>query len=325
MKKLNKLPLALTILGLGAASSFAAIPIGDSLSVSGFLDMSANGMAPDTGDATLNAAVDQFEIDFMLKFGYFSARADINSIGPTGAVSFEQGFVTAALTEGLTVSVGKFLSSSGFEAAEPTGLYQYSVSKLMSGCATGAPNCVYGGYQNGLNVAYAAPKFALYGSVVTSVWGTDVDLKTPGFEAQLALMPVEGLTAKVTGLYEMYDDTTSHDSQSELNVWAQYVMGPLTVAAEYSMLMDWMVKGESGNGWLAMANYKLTDKIAATVRYSGIKMESADDPDTEVTFSPSFAVAPNWLALAEVRYEIEGDTAPDIKGVSYAVESTFSF
>jgi hypothetical protein len=315
MIKLKKLPMVLSIMGLGAATSFAEIKVNDNLSLVGFLDMSANGMAKDTGEASLNAEFDQFEVDFMLKFGFFSARADINSIGPTGNVAFEQGFVTAALTPALSLSVGKFLSCSGFEAAEPTGLYQYSVSKLLSGYA----GPTYGGYQNGLNVAYAAPKFALYGSVVTSVWGTDTDLKSPGFEGQVAIMPIEGVTAKATVLHEIIDDGTDHDSQSEFNLWGSYAKGPLTVAGEFSTLMNWQAKGESGNGWLAMANYKITDKVAATVRYSGIKLETPKDPDTEVTFSPSFAVSANWLTLAEIKYDI------DAKITEYAAESTYSF
>src|SRR5882672_670123 len=167
MQKLKSLPMALTMLGLGAATSFAEVKLTDNLSTSGFLDMSANGMKPDSGDATLNAEVDQYEMDFFYKFGGLTARADINSIGPNGAVVFEQGYVTAT-SGALSMSVGKFLSCSGFEAAEPTGLYQYSVSKLLSGYA----GATYGGYENGVNVAYAAPKFALYGAVLTSVWGS---------------------------------------------------------------------------------------------------------------------------------------------------------
>jgi len=315
MNKSKTFTMALSMLSLGAATSFAEIKLTDNLSTAGFLDMSAGGVSPDEGDATAWASYDQLELDFFLKYGAISARADINSLGPVGGVTFEQGFVTAT-SGGLSLTLGKFLSCSGFEAAEPTGLYQYSVSKLLSGYA----GATYGGYESGVNVAYAAPKFALYGAVLASVWGIDTtDIKDPGFEAQLALMPVEGVTAKFTFLHEMIDDSTDHDSQSEVNAWASYAKGPLTVAAEYSMLMNWQAADENGNGWLAMLNFKATDKIAATVRYSGVKMESADDPDTEVTFSPSYALASNWLALAEVKYEI------DAKITSYAVENTFSF
>ncbi len=324
MFKSNSLPMALTVLGLSAAASFAEVKLGENLSMSGFLDMSTYGSANDD-DATLSASFDQLEIDFMLKYGNFSGRADINalpsstnpSVPPGGSVFLEQGYVSALLVEGLSVSMGKFLSSSGFEAAEPTGLYQYSVSKLLSGYA----GPTYGGYQNGLNLAYAMPKFALYGSVVTSVWGSDLDYKTPGFEAQVAVMPVEGVTAKATFLHEIYDDTSAfhHDSQSEANVWAMYAKGAITVAAEYSHLFNWGATEQTGMGYLAMANFKATDKLAFTLRYSGIKLEDADDPDSEVTFSPSFAIAGNWLVLAEVRRNIDAETT------DYGAESTFSF
>src|SRR5687768_14515974 len=114
MNSLKKLPMALTVLGLGAASSFAEIKLGDNLSVSGFLDMSANGMLDpaDDADATLNANVDQFELDLMYKYGdKVSARVDLNSISG-GGMTFEQGFVTATLGS-LALSTGRFLSTSG--------------------------------------------------------------------------------------------------------------------------------------------------------------------------------------------------------------------
>jgi hypothetical protein len=317
MKKLKKLPMALTMMGLGAASSFAEIKVTDNLSVSGFLDMSST--YDDVSEA-MTASFDQLELDFMLKFGNVSAQADINSLGG-GAVEFEQGFITGSMG-GLGLTVGKFLSSSGFEAAEPTGLYQFSVSKNLDGPA----GAVYGGYQNGVALSYGADKFALYGSVVSSVWnGSDTDIETPGFEVQASLMPMEGITAKVAYLYEneltTVDDTgavTDSTSQSLLNIWAQYAKGAVTVAGEYNMLLDWGAADETGHGWLAMANYKVTDQLAATVRYSGIKVGDLD-PDTEITFSPSYALTGNWLVLAEVKRQLDAEVT------NFAVESLFTF
>ena len=318
--------MALSILGLGAASSFADIKINDNLTTAGFLDMSVNGYTPDSGKSALNASFDQFELDFMYKFGNISARADVNATpsfsspgapmkdstygATSSAVYLEQGFVNYAMgAAGITV--GRFLSSSGFEAAEPTGMFQNSYSKTL----------VYGYYQNGLALNYAASKFALYGAVVSDLWNPqEFDLKTPGFEGQVSLMPVEGVTAKVAYLYQVSDEAVvGYDGMSLINAWAQYAKDKITVAAEFNYMMNWKAKDETGTGWLAMANYKFTDKIATTVRYSGIKMKSAKDPDTEVTLSPSYAVGPNWLVLAEVKQEIEK------KQTDYAVESTFSY
>ena len=112
------------------------------------------------------------------------------------------------------------------------------------------------------------------------------------------------------------------DNQQLLNIWASYAKGPITAAAEYNMLISWNLAGvgndESGHGWLAMANYKFTDVFATTLRYSGIVLGDGD-PDQEVTVSPSLALSPNWLALAEYRFNIDSSIQ------SYAVESTFSF
>jgi hypothetical protein len=330
MQKSKTISMGLTMLGLSAATSFAEIKINENLSTSGFLDMSVSGYAPDSGDATLGASFDQFELDFMYKFGNVSARADVNATpaawnpgapmadtskaGTSSAVYLEQGFVNYAMGAG-GITVGRFLSSSGYEAAEPTGMFQYSYSKTL----------VYGYYQNGLALNYGTNMFALYGAVVSDLWNPqEFELaNSPGFEGQVSLMPVEGVTAKVAYLYQIYDNPDD-ESQSLLNAWVQYAKNALTVAGEFNLLTDWAIAGTpvtdaSGMGWLALVNYKFTDKIATTVRYSGIKFEDADDPDTEVTLSPSYAVSPNWLVLAEVKQEI------DVKKTNYAVESTFSF
>lgn len=328
MTDMKKLPLALTVIGLGAAAAFAEVKVNDNLSMTGFIDMSANGKDSGDADPTLNGNVDQYEMDFMYKFGFFSARADVNvETWKSNTATLEQAFATAALTPALSLSAGRFLSSSGFEAAEPTGLYQYSVSKTTAG--------VYGGYQNGVNVAYTAPKFGLYGAVVSDLWnsGETELMKSPGFEGQVALMPVEGVTAKATMLWQMYDADTApggDDGQGLLNVWASYAKGPLTVAAEYNTLMSWALDTTaamndlSGMGWLVMANYKFTDKFATTLRYSALtlddKVSSTDDMGSEVTISPSFAISPNWLVLAEYRIEFG-----NAEQMLYAVESTFSF
>ena len=160
-------------------------------------------------------------------------------------------------------------------------------------------------------------------------------LNSPGLEAQMELMPVEGVTAKVTGLFKIYDedaDTATHDNGQDLiNVWVQYAKGPLTAAAEYNQLLNWKGNAKNdadGMGWMAMANYKFTDKAAATLRYSAFSLDdgdgTTDDLGQEVTFSPSFAVSPNWLVLAEGRYDF-GETKFSGEAFSYALESTFSF
>jgi hypothetical protein len=97
-----------------------------------------------------------------------------------------------------------------------------------------------------------------------------------------------------------------------------YAAGPLTVAAEVNMLMKWDEAEQSGLGYLAMANYKLSDALGITVRYSALKMENGKN-DNEITLSPGYAISDSWFVLAEVKQELEA------KLMSFAVESILSF
>ena len=161
-----------------ALAIFAAQTVSAEVKVSGFVDMS---VFSDDGDASMS--LDQFELDVSTDLGEgISMRADVNALGPTAPVELEQAFITYDTGEGLALTVGKFLSCTGFEAAEPTGMYQYSYSATL----------VYGGYQNGVAASYGSDMFGLYGAVVSSVWDgaeTDVsgDESDVGFEAQVAL------------------------------------------------------------------------------------------------------------------------------------------
>lgn len=315
--------LAAGILGMGIAS--AGIKVSDALSLSGFIDMSATAGLPDTGPKSLTASFDQFELDFLYTFSdKLSAQVDVNSIGG-GALELEQAFI--AYTAGpATLYAGKFLSATGFEAAEPTGLYQYSYSR---NCDRTVGGCVYGGYQNGVAVSYTvSPLISLYGALVGSVWdGTDTDLKSPGYEAQVSLTPLEGLTAKLA--YAADIDLAEDDggdtgvsilsNQSLVNVWVSYATGPLTVAGEVNYLMDWGTTDEKGLGYLVMANYKLTDKFGITGRYSALKLDSMGAADNEITVSPGYAISDAWFVLAEAKHGIEA------KNTTFAVESLITF
>jgi hypothetical protein len=300
------------VLGMGMAN--AEIKVSDALSLSGFIDMSATSNFPDGGDPTLNAGFDQFELDLSYTFSdKLKAQVDLNyeawnNYDPTKdaqGMTAEQAYL--AYTAGsATFYAGKFLSASGFEAAEPTGLYQYSVSETL----------VYGGYQNGVAVNYAlSPMISFYGAVVGSVWdGTDTDISEPGYEAQVALKPIEGVTVKAG----YFGTDVGAYSQSLINVWGSYVAGPLTAAAEVNVVSNWTADGDNGLGYLVMGNYKLNDKLGITGRYSALDTD-AGGLSNEVTFSPGYAISSAWFVLAEAKYMLEK------KETRLAAESILTF
>ncbi|MBT3270723.1 outer membrane beta-barrel protein [Candidatus Poribacteria bacterium] len=289
------------------APAAGEIELADNLTIDGFIDMSTV-FADDGDDSTVTGGVDQMEVDFHLDFGEMTARIDINSL-PTG-VEMEEAHVVYTPEDmkdiGLSVKVGRFLSTFGWETAEPTGLYQFSVSE-------GIP---YPGYQNGVAVSVAPDeKVGLYVAAMPSVWDvTETDWETIGFEGQVAVMPVPEVTAKVGFAAEDMGDYY----QSELNAWATFTTGDLTLAGEIDLLSNWGADGEAGLHFLGMANYALTEKLGVTGRFSGIDMDSAET-STEVTVSPGYAVNDNWFLLAEFRRNLDAETT------QVAVEQIFTF
>jgi len=115
--------------------SFAEIALTENLSVGGFVDMSYNhtdddnnavGANPDS-DNNNSYQVDQVEITFSLDYGVVTGQIDLQWT-PGGQTQFDQAFTTYDLANGFVVTAGFYDSMLGFEAFEPTGLYQYSTA-----------------------------------------------------------------------------------------------------------------------------------------------------------------------------------------------------
>ena len=313
-------------------SPFAsAIKISDNFSIDGFLDMSAGAKIKDEVSAT--ASYDQLEVDFKFDYEKLSAKADLESKG--GSVDLESASISYAFNDQISLTTGRFLSCIGFEAAEPTDMFQYSHS-------TGIP---YPGYQNGVALSISpVDMFSIYASVVSGVWDAedtniiseDGDLE-PGFEVQLSLMPFEGFTAKVgfagdimgeqheeeKGEAKAHDHDHEEETfmKSEINAWVKYVTGPITIAAEIDVLSNWDQVDEGGLHFLGMANYSITDEIGVTARFSGYQMDEDEDMTTSMTFSPSYIINDNWSALLEVKQYLTGNE----EGTEIAIETIMTF
>jgi hypothetical protein len=324
MKKLVLPLLSVAMLLVLSSVASAEIKLTDNLSISGFLDMSSVTTMGD--DTEIGASFDQFELDFHFTDGSVTGQADIDSTGDGSTMFLEQAFVSYALPKdmlpGTSITVGRFASSLGFEGFEPVDLYQYSYSE-------GSP---YPLYQNGVAISVnPMDMLGIYVAAVSGVWDvTDTDIKDPGFEAQVAVTPMEQLTAKVGFAMEKMTLGKTEKTQTELNAWASFTQGPLTLGGEIDLLGNWMGADDKGNAvfrdsgihFLGMANLSLEDMISApvsaTVRFSGISLDG-EDPSTEITFSPSYSATENWLLLAEVKRLINAEST------EIAVESLFSF
>ncbi|XPF95130.1 outer membrane beta-barrel protein [Colwellia sp. RE-S-Sl-9] len=314
MKILQKLtPVAATVLmSLGAVSAAQAedSKLMDNLSVSGFIDMSYVYSDVDGGDSSSVSGIDQVEIDLAYDFGNkLTATVDIEYQNADEGVDLEQAFISYAVSDNFSVKAGRFLSYSGWETEEPTGLFQYS--------GTGYAKYFYGYYQQGISGIYSGDGYAVAVSVVNDLAGPQsIDSEHPGIETMVALMPTDEITVK--GFY-------SKDGDVELiNTWASYSKDALTLAAEYNTAEDSAFVGSDASGYLLMANYAF-DNFALTVRYHDWEVEDAAGATFEdasgITISPSFSVNDNLLMVFEYRMEEINDVDID----TIAIEALVTF
>lgn len=301
-----------------AGTAPAEIKLAEGLKVEGFLDMSAT-YSDSEGETKKTASFDQWETDFTYTgVEKVTARVDLNDVkaNEDGAI-VEQAFVTYDFQNGLKAKGGKFLTPLGWEGAEPTLLYQYSVSATIIG---------YPGYANGAALSYDYEKLSLYAAAVDGSFSADQDADNLSYEGQVKLAPVEGLTLQAGYAEETFDESTDEAgvvteefTKSFLNFWAEYKVGNLLVAGEYNILGDIQGPDSDGDGYLVMAHYQM-GKFGLTGRHSKAELDNGYE-DTEFTISPSYQVAANLLTLLEYRHDDYGDTDAD----TVAVEATFTF
>jgi len=132
----NKIAIASAFI---AASSFstAEIVINDFLSFEGFVDMSYSHTDQEVGTANESDnsyGIDQVEIDWLFSFDPVTAQIDLQYEGvrdDDATTAVEQAFATYHNGQ-FAITAGRFASQLGFEAFEPTGLYQYSLAYSAS-------------------------------------------------------------------------------------------------------------------------------------------------------------------------------------------------
>jgi hypothetical protein len=223
----------------------------------------------------------------------------------------EQAFITKAFNDQFSMKVGRFLSYSGWETEEPTGLFQYS--------ASGYAPFFYGYYQNGVSAFFDGAKIDFMASVVTSAFNPlDRDTDDLGYEIGAAITPIEGLTAKA---FYIKDE----DSDSDIiNAWISYSASGFTFAGEYNTA-DY-AGGADGDGFLLMGNYA-SGKFGITLRYVDFEIKdgtgATDLKSRSFTISPSYKASDNLLIVAEFRKDSVKVGGPD--STQIALEALFSF
>ena len=290
----------------------------NNIDVTGFIDMNWSYIDTSDTDSEQSFTVDQVEFNVLYQFeDKLKAQLDIEyqDDGDGEEMDVEQAFITYDVSNDFSVKLGRFLSYSGWETEEPTGLYQYS--------STGYGAYFYGGYQQGVSGKYTTDTFAAAISIVNDLGdltGENRDADNKGIETMLAFMPTEQITVK--GFY-MTDELEGSDETTHLmNIWGSYAIDDFTFTAEYNNSENAPAAvaiagiNAEANGYLFMGNYAMNN-WGITLRYHAYEIENSVGnimlESSGITFSPRYKFNDNLLFVFEYRTDTEdtGDTDTD--------------
>jgi hypothetical protein len=345
----NKIAIASAFI---AASSFstAEIVVNDFLSFEGFVDMSYSHSEIDSDrnglDGSDNSfAIDQVEISWLFDFDVVTAQIDLQYEDlPGDSTAVEQAFATYHFDNGAAITAGRYASMLGFEAFEPTGLYQYSFA-YTSGVYDAA---FMPGYAQGVKVTYETDNTFFGFSVQDSISDRNDD-SLGGSDASSWGLEVAGSISFDNGIAWFAGagwedgDNASGDSNDTyvLNTYVTYETGAWLFAAElaYGEAEDGRVAGILDPSYvgpepevlnaLLMANYAYSDVASVTGRLSYAEVE--DDNGNEVEFlkytiAHGYSFTDNLMLVTELSYtDLEEDNGADSDELAAAVELLFSF
>jgi hypothetical protein len=328
----NKIAIASAFV---AASSFSMgeIVVNDFLSFEGFVDSSYSHTDSDVDGNENSFAVDQVEISWLFDFDAVTAQVDLEYEEAGDDTEVEQAFVNLALANGDVVSAGRYASMLGFEAFEPTGLYQYSTAYDASGLP---------GYAQG--VKYTRESDASFFGISIQDEAFDngqgnLSSSSYAIEAAYAQDLGNGLTVFLGGAYE---DADAGDSYI-VNAYATYETGAWLFAAEvnfgnsesgaFDILDDTNAVVVGGGNdvdvmsGLVMANYAYSDDSSVTARlsYEEVEGTTGEGDVTKYTLAHNKALADNLALITEVSFADADIAGADEEVTELAVELLFTF
>jgi len=341
-----------------AASSFstAEIVVNDFLSFEGFVDMSYAHIDADVDgvDESDNSfQIDQVEISWLFDFDPVTAQIDLQYEDlPGDTTAVEQAFATYHLDNGMAITAGRYASMMGFEAFEPTGLYQYSFAYDVQipsfagfgGLLVGGLGdvTIIPGYAQGVKYTYETDTTFFGISLQDEVFDYDGDrlggddASSYGVEVAFSITMENGLSWFVGGAYE--DSDEAEGDSYMLNTYVTFETGAWLFAAEVNYgesEADVFALGATVNGAfgattgteevvqaLLMANFAYSDVASVTGRISYVDHSLDEDGfggDVDLdalkfTLAHGYAFTDNLFLVNEISY-VDGSAESDTLGL----------
>ena len=298
----NKLLSLASLLAVFNANAIEIGPTGSGVEFSGFVDVATskqgNNSETTAAQVELNLGYTMGPVSAAVGLDFGESSVYGHNADDEGNSNLEEAYITYDFGNGFSVTGGRMLSYMGFEAFDPTNMYQFSYAYDVEGAQD-----IYDAYDTGASIDYSSDMFSV------GLWSS---LETDaGFEYALAFTGVENLTAKA-----IWSDFSAPatDAYKKSTFWISYQMGKLLLGAEVAekdSLDVGTAEDADGNlvpavdvdGMMIMANYAVTDSAAITLRYSETEYSSFDgvkyQEGSKFTVSPSYIFTDNLSGLLE--------------------------
>lgn len=311
----------------------AEIVVNEFLSLEGFVNMSYAHTEQEFGAVKVpvkSQGIDQFEIDFIFEYGLFTGQIDLESKVTDryqSNNSIEQAFLSYNKGDS-KFTAGRFASQLGFEAFEPTGLYQYSVAYQMSvGVPLPALNKINGGvlpsYDQGLKytVESATRYFGI--ALVESIDLSSANRSDSGsVELAGSLFLDHGFSVFVGARRNNID--ANDLGETILNTYLTYQTGAFVFAAELVSGKQELSAGDDLGTFqaLLMANYSYSDVASISGRFSTVDREigSISEYFKKYTLAHGYALEDNLFLVKEISFVNGQESGKDYKNLIIAAE-----
>jgi len=338
----NKIAIASAFLA-AASFSTAEIVVNEFLSFEGFVDSSyshTDAEAEGRNESDNSFQVDQVEISWLFNFDAVTAQIDLEYEDGDNEDVVEQAFVNYALGNGDVVTAGRYASMLGFEAYEPTGLYQYSTAYDIAGFDTALAS----EYNQGVKYTRTTDTTFFGISVQDQAFGADAGAdgdRLGGDGDSSYAVEVAGSMDLGNGFTVFagaaFEDADLGDNQL-INAYVTYETGAWLFAAEINVAEYSNFGGTDDldlTSGLLMANYAYSEVASVTARISAIdgEIDSGDADITKYTLAHNYALSDNLLLVTEISYA-DGDLNASINDEDFdadgdvttvAVELLFTF
>jgi hypothetical protein len=374
----NKIAIASAFLA-AASFSTAEIVVNEFLSFEGFVDSSythndskvnLEGFSREQSNDN-SFEVDQVEISWLFNFDTVTAQIDLQYEGDSNegmnedGELVEQAFVNYALANGGVVTAGRYASMLGFEAFEPTGLYQDSFAYAIGNLGDAS---VLPLYAQGVKYTIEGDTTFFGISIQDQAYDLGSDRlggnegdSSHAVEVAGALDLGNGVSLFLGGVLEDGEDDNSH----AINAYATYETGAWLFAAEVNFgdlaagtdlsteiasitgeafglnEGDVTTADEEVLQFLLMANYAYSEQASVTGRltYSdhegdieGGITDTFEGDVTKLTLAHNYAFTDNLLLVTEVSH-VDGDwdvgafdpADASFGGTQVAISLLFSF